>query len=56
VKVVSISYDAASITSFVSKWRPFNFIFNWGTREIWGGKGTKIMLFLVKNSIVKKDV
>jgi hypothetical protein len=30
--VFSTAYDSASITSIVSKWQPFTFIFNQGNR------------------------
>jgi hypothetical protein len=33
VRVFNTAYNSASITSFVSKWRPFSFIINWGNRE-----------------------
>jgi hypothetical protein len=40
----------------VSKWRPFSFIFNRGNEEKKGGWGTTVMLFLVRSSLVKKEV
>jgi hypothetical protein len=39
VRVFSIACDSATITSIVSKWRPFNFIFNRRNRESRMGKG-----------------
>jgi hypothetical protein len=33
VRVFSTAYDSTSITSIVSKWQPFSFIFNRGNRE-----------------------
>jgi hypothetical protein len=38
VKLFGTACDSASITSVVSKWRPFSFIFNCET-EKWGGRG-----------------
>jgi hypothetical protein len=35
--VFSIDCHSASITSTVSKWLPFSFIFNQGNREKYGG-------------------
>jgi hypothetical protein len=37
------------------KWRPFSFITNRGHRIV-GWVGTKVMLLLVRNSMVKKEV
>jgi hypothetical protein len=54
VGVFSTASDYASIASIVSKWQPF--IFNWGNREKQGGWGTTVMLFLVWNSLVEKEV
>jgi hypothetical protein len=56
--------DSALITSIVSEWRPFSFIFKQGNRkESWGmkldkkgGWGTTVMLLLVKSSVVEKEV
>jgi hypothetical protein len=31
----STACDSASITSTVSKWRPFSFMFNRGNRKVW---------------------
>jgi hypothetical protein len=54
--VFSTACDSASITSVVSKWRPFSFIFNRGNRERLGGWRTRVMLLLVKHSLMKKEV
>jgi hypothetical protein len=40
---------------FVSKWLPFSFIFNRGNRKV-GWVGETVMLFLVKDSLVKREV
>jgi hypothetical protein len=45
--VFSTAHDSTSIISTVSKWWTFSFIFN-------QGNGMTVMLFLVKNSQVKK--
>jgi hypothetical protein len=34
--MLSTVCDSASITSVVSKWRPFSFIFNWGKSTVGG--------------------
>jgi hypothetical protein len=56
MRVFSTACDSASITSTVSKWRPFSFIFNRGNREKQGGWGTTVMSLLVKYSVVRKEV
>jgi hypothetical protein len=53
---LSTAYDSASIILFESKCRPFCCIFNWGNREKKGEFGMTVMLFLVKKSLVKKEV
>jgi hypothetical protein len=55
VRVFSTACDCASITSIVSKWRPFSFIFNQGIRERQGGWGMTVMLFLVKKFLGEKE-
>jgi hypothetical protein len=55
---------SASITSTVSKWRVFSFIFNGENRKkLQGAKfrrvgwvGTTVMLLSLRNSLVKKEV
>jgi hypothetical protein len=62
--VFSTACDSTLITSTVQKWRPSSFILNWGNiEELQGAKSDKqggwqkiVMLFLVKNSLVKKEV
>jgi hypothetical protein len=64
VRMFSTACGSASITSNVSQWWPFSFIFKWGNREKsqgaklgkYGGWGMTVMLLLVKNSLVKKEV
>jgi hypothetical protein len=36
MRVLSKAFDSASVTSAVSKWRPFDFIFNQGNRKVAG--------------------
>jgi hypothetical protein len=63
VRVFSTACDSASITSIVSKWGPFNFMFNRGNRKMWwmeddshvasgssfpGEKGSVILCVVVK--------
>jgi hypothetical protein len=56
VTAFSISCDSVYITSTVSKWQPFSFIFNQGNRKKllvaksgkYGGWGMTVTLFLVK--------
>jgi hypothetical protein len=43
--VFSTACDSASITSTVSKWQPFNFIVNRGSREKQGGWSDSHVLF-----------
>jgi hypothetical protein len=43
VKVFSTACDSASITSVVSKWRPFSYIFSWGNRKAgWVGEDNHV--------------
>jgi hypothetical protein len=51
--VFSTTCDFASITSTVT---PFSFIFNQGSREKQSVRGTTVMLLLVKNLLVKKEM
>jgi hypothetical protein len=53
VRVFSTACDSATITSFVSKWWFFSFIFNQGNRKV-GLVGKTVMLFLVKKIPVEK--
>jgi hypothetical protein len=55
VRVFSTACDSASISSLVSKWRPFSFVSSQGNRKV-GWMGTTVMLFLVRNFQVKKEV
>jgi hypothetical protein len=48
VRVFSTACDHALNTSILSKWRPFSFIFNRGSREKKCEWGVTVMLFLVK--------
>jgi hypothetical protein len=44
MRVLSTACDSASITSFVSKWVPFSFIFNPGNGEVgWMGDDGQIV-------------
>jgi hypothetical protein len=44
VRVFSTACDSASITSFVSKWRPFSFIFTQGNRKVgWLGNNSHVV-------------
>jgi hypothetical protein len=49
VRLFSTACDSASITSIVSKWRPFSFIFNQGNREKCGEWGAAVMLISSKS-------
>jgi hypothetical protein len=51
--VFSTALDFALVTSVVSKWWPFNFIFGRRNIEEWSGWEMTVMLFLVKNSLVR---
>jgi hypothetical protein len=43
VRVFNTAYSSASITSVVSKWRPFSFVFNRGNREVgWVGEDSHV--------------
>jgi hypothetical protein len=55
LRVFSNACNSASITSVTSKWRPFSFIFYRGNTNV-GWVGETVMLFLVKNFLVKKEV
>jgi hypothetical protein len=48
--------NTALITSVVPKWLPVSFIFNQANREKLGGSGMTVILFFVKNSLVKKEM
>jgi hypothetical protein len=51
----STTWDSTSITLVVRKWWPYSFHFNRGNRKVrWAG--TTVMLFLVRNSQLKKEV
>jgi hypothetical protein len=45
VRVFNTAYNSASITSIVSKWQPFRFIFCWGSRkQQWVGNDSHVVL------------
>jgi hypothetical protein len=56
VRVFNTACDSALITSVVSEWRPYSFILNQGREKGKRGRGITVMLFLLKNSLVKKEV
>jgi hypothetical protein len=56
VRAFSTACDYAFITSILSKWRPFSFIFNRGNIEKKGGLGGDSHVVFGKNSPVKKEV
>jgi hypothetical protein len=52
---VKVFIDSASITSIVSKWRPFSFIFNWETEKSMKGGECQPCCFWSK-FLVRKEV
>jgi hypothetical protein len=56
MRVFSTACNYVSITSVVSKWWPFSFIFNQFNREKYGGRGMTVMLLMAEKSPVKNEV
>jgi hypothetical protein len=56
VRVFSTACIFALITSVVSKWQLFSFIFSRGNREKQREWETTVMLFSVKEFLVKSEV
>jgi hypothetical protein len=54
VRVFSIACDSASVTSLVSKWRPFSLIFSWGSGD-WVGEDSHV-LFWANIPLMKNEV